>query len=64
MGRPILFTDGEGNDSKNFLTKPTADALYMNTNEQYTADLDMTGNRILNVADPIKPLRPMLFLSH
>jgi len=52
IGKPFIWsTDVE--DEKNYLDKSTADVLYMNTNEPYTNDLDMTGHKIVNVGDPV-----------
>ena len=53
QGNPRIFTDNdtESND-KNYVTKPQADILYMNTNEPYSSHLDMSGNKIINVGNP------------
>ena len=51
VGRPIIWEDNR-EEGQDYLTKPTADVLYMNTNEPYTANLDMTGHKIVNVGNP------------
>ena len=51
IGKPII-SDETNEPGGDYITKPIADALYMNTNEPYTANLDMTGHRIVNVGAP------------
>jgi hypothetical protein len=50
IGKPVISDDT--NEPGDYITKPVADALYMNTNEPYTADLDMTGHKIVNLGEP------------
>jgi hypothetical protein len=51
IGKPVAYDDA-GEPSGDYITKLVADALYMNTNEPYTADLDMTGHKVINLGDP------------
>ncbi len=52
IGKQFIWGN-EMEKEKNYLDKSTADVLCMNTNEPYSADLDMTGHKIVNVGDPV-----------
>jgi hypothetical protein len=52
-GAPVIFTSDIAAESQDFLRKETADSLYINLNEPYSNSLDMNGNKIINVHNPV-----------
>jgi hypothetical protein len=47
---PVIFD--ENSDDKEFLNRSTADQLYINLNEPYSTNLNMNGNKIINMSEP------------
>jgi len=55
-GAPVIFTSDIAAESQDFLRKEIADSLYINLNEPYSNSLDMNGNKIINVHNPVNLL--------
>src|SRR5208283_4126366 len=53
---PVIFTSDIAAESQDFLRKEKADSLYINLNEPYSNSLDMNGNKIINVHNPVNLL--------
>ena len=51
---PVIFTADSDSVSQDFLKKEEADNLYINLNEPYSNNLNMNGNKIINVGNPVE----------